>query len=146
MSYIVFDKKKLKMRSFMQVCFVFFLICCAPTIGAGPEIKISAKELEIGYIEAGTSKEINISVKNVGRDTLIIKSVSAGCQCTDISIGSNRLGSGERSQLKLTYFASAELKNDDQINVVIVVRSNTKNEFDEFYLNGIIKSTDQRER
>lgn len=128
-----------KLRLSAHLCIIFLVICCSPKIKSS-EILITNEDLEIGYIEAGNITEINLVLNNGGQDSLIIKSITAGCNCTDITLSSYRLGPGESANMKLSIMGSSILKNGDLIDIPLVVRSNTKKEFDEFYLKGMIKS------
>ncbi|WP_343319990.1 DUF1573 domain-containing protein [Sphingobacterium multivorum] len=100
------------------------------------DIKFLAEDLQIGNIKIGESKEIITQLTNIGNDTLLIENVSAGCHCTNVIINRKKVSPGEKADINLTLKAGKDMKDNDKINVPIVIRSNTKNKFDEFYISG----------
>lgn len=118
---------------FIFTTFVF--TSCKPKA----EIQFLSKEIQIGNIKAGETKQIVTEIKNIGSDTLIIDNISAGCNCTKVNLDLKKIPPGEKTNVNFTYHASIILKPKDPINVAIVVRSNTENKFDELYLKGTIK-------
>lgn len=136
MKYHQLFKKRYEIsKSILFIITSFFFISC----DSNPQIKFLSKDLDIGELRAGESKKVNTQIKNIGQDTLIIESVSAGCHCTDVSVSNKKLPPGGEADLKLTYYASDNMRPNDIVRVGVVIRSNTKNQFDEFYINGKIK-------
>ncbi|MFD2595587.1 DUF1573 domain-containing protein [Sphingobacterium griseoflavum] len=128
----------MKRKYVYNLGFIIFLACII-SCDSKPDIRFSSEQLEIGTVEAGTGKKVNTVLKNIGGDTLFIKEVSAGCQCTDVKISSNRVAPGAQAKLQLTYFANNDLPDSSPINVAVVIRSNARKEFHEFYLKGVVK-------
>lgn len=123
---------------FKITCYIiisYFFISCE----SNSEIKFLPENLNIGEIKAGENKNIIAQLQNVGRDTLLIEHVSAGCHCTEVDINLKKVPPGGVTDLNFTYYADSEMKSNEQINVAIVVRSNTKNRLDEFYITGRVK-------
>lgn len=122
-------------NSCLFVYCIFFYSCVS---NAGPIVKFQHNELQIGSVKAGQRKTVTTLIENVGREPLIIYSVTAGCQCTDVKISQDTIAASEKAVLSITYVSDTTQKNNEIIDVAVVVRNNTKEKFNEFHLTGAI--------
>lgn len=62
---------------------ILLIVLIQISVFAQPKIKISeGTKLELGQMIAGDKTEKKITIENIGKDTLIIHEVKAGCGCT----------------------------------------------------------------
>lgn len=62
---------------------------------AGPKIEVPSTPVVLGEVWHGTLPEFSFPVKNVGDAPLELKSVKAGCSCTNVKAGKQVLAPGE---------------------------------------------------
>lgn len=95
--------------------------------------------LQIGTVKAGEHKKFKAYLHNIGKDTLIIESISAGCNCTEISLNTKKIPPKTKSDVTFTYYIREDVMSKDKIKVPVIVRSNSDREFKEFYIEGDVK-------
>jgi hypothetical protein len=68
-----------------------------------PVFKLAATTVDIGTMQAGTTKEVEFKYKNDGKRDLIIRYIKPNCGCTAIQQGAMAVKPGQESSIKATF-------------------------------------------
>jgi hypothetical protein len=79
---------------------------------------------DFGSMFRGEVVERTFTIRNTGKDTLVIEDVQASCGCTGTVVSTNRLGPGKSGTLKVT-FSSRNFSGS--VHKLITIRSNASN-------------------
>ncbi len=82
-----------------------------------PTISISEEEWDFGRIKEDESPVHIFTIKNIGREELIISRVRASCGCTATMLSSDNIQPGKSAELKVTFNPvgiSFNLANDSE--------------------------------
>ncbi|MFC1855384.1 DUF1573 domain-containing protein [Thermodesulfobacteriota bacterium] len=90
---------------------------------AEPQLYIEHKEHDFGNMEQHQTMTHTFVIENKGDDALEIEKVKCYCSCTTISLESNSLSPGERSEVEVT-FKSGKFKGD--VKKTIYIETNEK--------------------
>ena len=113
------------------------LSSCNEIESTKPKIVFLSKSIELGVVKSGQKYSGKMTIKNIGVDDLIIKSIKSGCRCTNISITSNIIKHNKEAVLHITYVADSNAENGKFI-VPVVIRSNSEKILEEFYIHGTV--------
>lgn len=136
--------KKLILTAFIA-CVGFIANAQTTTQPAAPEnpnqadIKFEKETHDFGTIPQGTPVTYQFSVKNTGKEPLIITSASASCGCTTPDWTREPIKPGKTGTVKATYNAASPGSFTKSVTVV----SNAKNSTVILYLKGDVKPAEQ---
>ena len=105
---------------------VVFKYSTTEDVLVGPRIEVEPNTFDFGRVKYGDVVKTNFIVKNIGSETLEIKSVTTSCGCTKGEIVSKVIESGESSDLKVS-FDPAVHKDDSDMGLLtrtIYIKSN----------------------
>jgi len=92
---------------------------------AQPKIQIEeGTKLDLGTINRGKVVEKQVTLKNVGDQTLVLGRVDASCGCTGTLISSDKLAPGEKGTLKITFNSRSF---NGPVHKTVTVNSNAAN-------------------
>lgn len=97
---------KTEISKFISLIFVLLLVSSHPAI-AQPKLAIQGgTNLDFGEIYTGMKFVKDLSVYNIGTDTLVVRNVSASCGCTAVLLKQNRIPPHDSSSLAITFNSS----------------------------------------
>ena len=90
------------------LCTIIALLCCVSSSYAQPKIQIvEGTNLDFGDLTTGQKLERLLTVKNIGKDTLIINDVKAQCGCTVSLMTERVLPPSKEGKLSIAFNSSA---------------------------------------
>jgi len=78
------------------------LASTSPCLAGGRIEVVGPREIDLGKFRAWKKRTARYTVRNAGRDPLIIKSVKAACACAETSCTSTNLKTGQGTEIKVT--------------------------------------------
>ena len=71
--------------------------------GISARLKVSPLFWDFGTVNYGAVLEKSFSLRNEGKEELIIRKVATSCACTSAEVEKKRLAAGEETELKVKY-------------------------------------------
>lgn len=96
------DGQKLDMRV-MAVVYEYFSPVPKSMEEIVPKLGVSDAEIDLREVSANSKVSRNITFTNMGKETLLIRKVSANCACVELSLGKDQLEPGEKTDLRFTF-------------------------------------------
>ena len=107
--------------------YFFLLLCCVSFSYAQPKIQIvEGTSFEFGDIFTGQRAEHVLTIKNVGKDTLVISEVKASCGCTATMLSEKILAPSQEGKLSIA-FNTAQYGNTKVTKQVNITSNDTTN-------------------
>ena len=92
------------MISRLCIVSVFFLITLSCLLVAQPKVDvIGGTNLDFGNLYTGNTHKQNVTLRNIGTDTLIVTNVSASCGCTGTLMTNDHIMPGDSGILSITF-------------------------------------------
>ncbi|HEX8546365.1 MAG TPA: DUF1573 domain-containing protein, partial [Cytophagaceae bacterium] len=89
-----------------------------------PKISLDKSSASLGKIEKGQKVNAKFTVKNSGKQPLVVKSIQAACNCITHKLTPETIPAGKSGVLELTYSPTYDGKNND----IVVISSNDLNQ------------------
>lgn len=115
---------------------LLLLLLLAVPLQAQPKIHImEGTKLDFGQIASGSSLKRDVTIKNVGTDTLIINDVVASCGCTATLVDKKILPPNQTSKITITFNSknfkhevtkTVTIKSNDPVNSQLAVQFKVK--------------------
>jgi hypothetical protein len=87
-------------------------------LAKAPGLLISEKTIDLGRIKQATSITKRVSISNIGKKPLIIRSVQSNCTCTIAAVSATTIKAGGSAEIKIT-FKPEERKGTQQKSVMV---------------------------
>jgi hypothetical protein len=68
-----------------------------------PKLGLSDTDIDLREISANSKVSRNITFTNMGKETLLIRKVSANCSCVELQLDKDQLEPGEKTGLRFTF-------------------------------------------
>ena len=83
---------------------IFWLIALSCLLVAQPKVDvIGGTNLDFGNLYTGNTYKQNVTLRNIGTDTLIVTNVSASCGCTGTLMTNDHIVPGDSGVLSITF-------------------------------------------
>ena len=128
--------QKLDMR-IMAVVYEYFSPVPKSMEEMVPKLGLSDTDIDLREVSTNAKVSRSITFTNMGKETLMIRKVSANCSCVELNLGKDQLEPGEKTDLKFTFDPKGRrgidhkhisIFSNDPLNPVrtIVVKSTVK--------------------
>lgn len=91
----------------------------ASDLANGPRIEYNSRTFDFGEIQEGKKAEYTFKISNKGKKALILRSVTASCDCTAGQPTSNIIEPGKETEMKVSFDSNGKVGMQNKIITVI---------------------------
>ena len=85
---------------------------------SGPALTVASAAYDFGIVTQGEQVPMTFEIQNKGKDQLVIRKISASCDCISFGMDQKDLEPGERSELQVMFDTTVRIGNQEKFITV----------------------------